>query len=156
MTQGIKMVSDPNEVNAIFLSHLSPESRSYIIFAVNDNSSSDAGGSHWSLCVYSKPDNTFFHFDSYSGSNNSSCSKLVKILKECLGCKSAVIKNVECLQQNNSYDCGIYVLCHTDIVCQAIEKRCEITSIKKLQPKKVQVKRHEVIQIIQNLGGEPL
>lgn len=148
------MVDNPTEAKAIFLDPLNPSSRSHIIFAVNDNASTAAGGSHWSLCVFSKTENRFFHFDSSSGSNKSSCLSLVKILKTCLSCETADISNVPCLQQNNSYDCGVFVLCHTDLVCRTILKDCSLGSVKKLQPKFVQVKRDEIIQIIRNLGGK--
>lgn len=151
VTQAIKMMDNASEINAIFLEPLNPSCRSHIIFAVNDNKSINVGGTHWSLCVFSRADDTFYHFDSASGSNNSSCFTLVKILKECLGCESAVMTKVPCLQQNNSYDCGIFVICHTDLVCRTIVKGDSLESIKMLQPKNVQIKRDEVIQIIQNL-----
>jgi sentrin-specific protease 8 len=145
------MMGNAKEVKVIFLDPLNVESRKFIIFAVNDNTINAAGGSHWSLCAWSKPDNTFFHFDSSSGSNNSSCSKLVKILKSCLSCESAETNNVQCLQQNNCFDCGIFVLCHADLVCQTALKEGSLSAVKKLQPKRVNVKRNEIVQIIQNL-----
>lgn len=145
------MIDNPQEANAIFLSPLQPERRSHIIFAVNDNSSTEAGGSHWSLCVFSKEENRFYHYDSSSGSNNSSCKNLVRILKACLNCESADMVNSTCLQQNNSYDCGIFLLCHTDLVCRTIIKSGSLESIKKLDPRNVQVKRNDLIQIVDNL-----
>jgi sentrin-specific protease 8 len=153
VTQAIKMMGNPQEVNAIFLDHLDTSSRTHIIFAINDNSSDEAGGSHWSLCVFSKSENTFFHFDSFKFSNHFPCESLVKILKSCFDRKDAEIIETDCLQQNNCYDCGIFVLCHTDVVCQAIEKQESLSSLKKLQPKKVHVKRGELIEIIKNLNA---
>jgi sentrin-specific protease 8 len=146
------MTGTPEEVKMIFLDPLNATEKDFIIFAVNDNALNAAGGSHWSLCVWSKPDNTFFHFDSSSNSNHSACSKLVKILKISLGYQSAELENVQCLQQNNSYDCGIFVLCHADIACQTAFKENSLKNIKKLQPKKVYVKRSEVVEIIKNLS----
>lgn len=153
VTQAIKIMGNPGEVKMIFLDPLNATSRNFIIFAVNDNTANAAGGSHWSLCVWSKNENTFFHFDSSSGSNSSSCSKLVKILKSCLNCKTAELNNVQCLQQNNCYDCGIFVLCHADIVCQTAMKEGNLRNVKKLQPQKVHLKRNEIVQIIQNLAA---
>lgn len=154
VTQAIKLMEDPGDVNAIILDPLEASSRSFIIFVVNDNTKIEAGGSHWSLCVFSKPANLFYHFDSLSGSNSSHCSRIVNILKSCLGCDSAATVNVPCLQQNNSHDCGIFVLCHTDAVCSTIMKSRDIAETKKLEPKKVHVKRSEVIQIIKSLGAK--
>ena len=148
------MMDNPQEVNAIFLDPLDPSSRSFIIFAVNDNVSTAAGGSHWSLCVFSRAENRFYHFDSSSKANASACFSLVKILKQCLDCESAEIINVACLQQNNSYDCGIFVLCNTDLVCRTIAKGKTLSSIEKIKPKDVQIKRNEITQIIKSLGGK--
>lgn len=152
VTQAIKLMNSPDEVNTIFLEPLNPSSRSFIIFAINDNSTTQAGGSHWSLCVFSKVENTFYHLDSSSGINHSPCSSIVKTLKACLGCKTAEIKEVDCLQQTNTYDCGIFLLCHADLVCQTIEKSNELNSIRKLQPKKVHMKRSETVELVQNLS----
>jgi sentrin-specific protease 8 len=152
VTQAIKMMGNRDDVNEIFLNPLNPASRSHIIFAVNDNSSDKAGGSHWSLCVFSKDENVFHHFDSLTGSNKTPCSSLVKILQSCLNCGDAELINVPCLQQSNGYDCGIFVLCHADLVCQTLAKRESINSIKKLQIKKVHVKRNETLQIIDILN----
>lgn len=153
VTQAIKLMANPAEVNAIFLEPLNPSSHSLIIFAVNNNANVRAGGSHWSLCAFSRPDNKFYHFDSLSGSNASSCLSLVKILRTCLGCPNAKIEDVSCTQQNNSFDCGIFLLCHTDLVCQTFKKSGNLTSIKKLETSKVTGKREEISQIIKSFGG---
>lgn len=145
------MWANPAEVNAIFLEPLNPSVHSLIIFAVNNNSTVLAGGSHWSLCAFSRLDNIFYHFDSLSGSNASSCLSLVKILRTCLACPNAKIEEVSCTQQNNSFDCGIFLLCHTDLVCKTFKKSGNLTSIEKLETSKVTGKRAEIIQIIQSI-----
>lgn len=154
MTQAIKLTGNSADVNAIFLNHLDPLSKSLIIFAVNNHSDSEvAGGSHWSCCVYSKSDNAFFHFDSFSGSNKSACSSIVKILKSCLKYETAKLVHVPCLQQNNSHDCGVFLLCHTDLICETALKGESICKVQKIKVKEVDVKRNELIKVIQNLGG---
>lgn len=154
VTQAIKMLESFEEVNAIFLDPLNPSGRSHIMFALNNNSSRvDAGGSHWSFGVYSKPENTFFHFDSSHNFNAKPFSTLVQILKKCFDCETAEKVTVDCLQQDNSHDCGIFVLCHADIVCQQIVKGETISSLKKLPLKKVGVKRSEVLQTVQSLAA---
>lgn len=148
------MMESIEEVNTIFLDPLNPTSRSHILFALNNNSSRvDAGGSHWSFGVYSKPENSFFHFDSSHNFNAKPFSTFVQILKKCFDCETAEKITIDCLQQDNSHDCGIFVLCHADLVFQQITKGETISSIKKLQPKKVGVKRSEVLQIVQSLAG---
>lgn len=70
VTQCIKMV-DTEEIKT-FLEPLGIQTKQFVFFALNDNDSPDrAGGSHWSLLVYSKPESCFFHVDSSSGSNHN-------------------------------------------------------------------------------------
>ena len=153
MTQAIKLMENPEEIKAIILDPLDVKERNFLIFAINDNSRDQIGGSHWSLLVYSKPDNAFYHFDSSGSSNYWVCSKLAKIIKSCLKLSREKIEQVECLQQNNSYDCGIYVLCHADSVCKAIMKSNSLNGIKKINYKVVLSKRSELLDIIKSLGS---
>lgn len=70
VTQCIKMVNS-GEIKT-FLEPLDVKNKNFIFFALNDNDSPDsAGGTHWSLLVYSKPESCFFHIDSSSGSNHN-------------------------------------------------------------------------------------
>lgn len=148
------MMDNIDEINSIFLNPLDVNNRLFIIFAVNDNSLDSAGGNHWSLCVYSRPDDSFFHFDSAGTSNIYACTKLFKIIKTCLKLpKEVELKQVNCLQQDNSYDCGIYVLCHTDLVCKTAMKSKSLLDLKKIPYKSVTIKRTEIIEMIKNSGG---
>lgn len=144
-------MEDPDEINAVILDPLDVKERNFLIFPINDNSKNQVGGSHWSFLVYSKPDKTFYHFDSSGSSNYYVCSKLVNIIKSCLKLSSEKIEQVECLQQNNSYDCGIYVLCHADSVCKTIMKSKTLKGIKKICYKTVLSKRSELLDIIKSL-----
>lgn len=153
VVQAIKLMENPQEVNAIILDPLNIIEKNLVIFPLNDNSEDKIGGSHWSLLVYSKPDSTFFHFDSFGSNNSHVCSKLVSIVKACLKLSSARIESVECLQQNNFYDCGIYVLCHADQVCKTFLKVKSLKGIKKINYKSILSKRSEILEIVKSLGG---
>lgn len=70
VTQCVKMVQ--TEEIKTFLEPLGVNGKKIVFFALNDNDTPDmAGGSHWSLLVYSKPENCFFHLDSSSGINHN-------------------------------------------------------------------------------------
>jgi len=114
VTQLIKM-GDPNEL-PIFLDPLEARHKEYIFLPVNDNASVCAsGGSHWSLLVYSKYDSKWYHFDSQRGSNYSAASRLVHRLNTYLNrdnpaTRVATLIDANCTQQDNSYDCGAFVM----------------------------------------------
>lgn len=70
VTQCIKMVKT-DEIH-MFLDPHGISFKQFVFFPLNDNDTPDvAGGSHWSLLVYSKPENSFFHFDSSYASNHN-------------------------------------------------------------------------------------
>lgn len=85
--------------------------------------------------------------------NHKSCVKLVKILVDALSVGDADLFEVDCLQQNNSYDCGIFVLCHADQVCQTFMRSGSVTEIKRVKPAKINTKRSELLEIIGNLNA---
>jgi sentrin-specific protease 8 len=152
------MMDNPDEVNAIFCQPLNFANKSYIVFAVNDQTSIEsAGGTHWSMCVYSRNECSLFHFDSSSNANYRASLKIFKILKACLNLSNEFkLKQMECLQQNNSYDCGIYVLCHADIVYKTILKSKAVCDVKKIHFKSVSIKRAEIIEMMKNAGANNL
>lgn len=70
VTQCIKMV--PADEIGTFLEPLDIARKNFLFFALNDNDSPDtAGGSHWSLLVYSNPEVCFYHLDSSKGHNHN-------------------------------------------------------------------------------------
>ena len=116
VTQLIKM-GDAKDVE-IFLDHLGLRHKEYIFLPVNNNvSACKAGGSHWSLLVYSKQDAIWYHFDSLRRSNDKDASQLVARLNMFLNCDTPnALVDAICTQQDNSYDCGLFVMKFAQIV----------------------------------------
>ena len=95
-----------SQCNVIFKSH--------IAFVVND-CKGDLGsgeGSHWSLLVYGRDTNTWYHMDS-GNSANAPHAKLIMdkvngflVNQGSLENSSTSYVESRCTQQNNSYDCG--------------------------------------------------
>lgn len=153
VTQCIKIVSDQEA--QLFLEPLNATEKEFIFLALNDNSQAlQAGGSHWNLIVYSKPENSFFNFDSMGESNSYPSKKLVEILKKSLNCPDARLVQTDSLQQSNFYDCGIHLICNVDQVTQHICKSGKVEGVKKVAPGKITTKRGEILQIIKDLGGK--
>ncbi|CAG4956095.1 unnamed protein product [Parnassius apollo] len=153
VTQCIKMVQ-PEEIN-IFLEPLNITMKQFIFFALNDNNSPDmAGGSHWSLLVYSKTESCFFHLDSSSGSNHSAAWDFASHLMSYLA-KNGTINFIdkECEQQSNGYDCGIHVICHTERLAHWACSHGEIGSCDMLVKINPNLKRKEIMNIIQKLAN---
>lgn len=152
VTQCIK-ISSQNEVG-IFLDPLvQPSRKDFIFFALNDNEMTEySGGSHWSLLVFSHPERMIFHFDSSNGSNeNQAIEFSEKVLRYFSLPIQGKFESVPCLQQNNSYDCGVHVLCNAEQAAAYASYHRRIRGCPKLHQEKVGSKRWEVMKIIDKL-----
>ncbi|KAJ2121899.1 hypothetical protein IW147_003888 [Coemansia sp. RSA 720] len=69
--------------------------------------------SHWSLLVYCRLTRTFYHYDSISKHNRNfaerAAGRFLRVLEPKLK-DGFYFKSMQTPQQNNDYDCGIYVL----------------------------------------------
>ncbi|MCL4136751.1 UNVERIFIED_CONTAM: hypothetical protein GTU68_001611 [Idotea baltica] len=128
VTQLLKM-GDPSEL-PLFLDPLNVRESNLIFFPVNDNSSVvSPGGSHWSLLVYSKPDNKWFHYDSQRGSNFRDARSLVQRMNIYLNNDDLPpLQDAQCTQQDNSYDCGAFVMIYAQKLSDMASKGLDISS----------------------------
>ncbi|XP_045775146.1 sentrin-specific protease 8, partial [Maniola jurtina] len=152
VTQCIKMV-ETNDIG-IFLEPLQINTKKFVFFALNDNSSPDtAGGSHWSLLVFSRNENSFFHFDSSSGSNHDVAWDFASHLMLYLS-KQGNINFVDkhCQQQSNGYDCGVHVICNTEKLAQHAYSHGDINTCDMSIQINPSAKRKEILNIISSLS----
>ena len=118
VTQLMK-IGDANDL-PIILDPIGAWFKEYIFLPVNDSiSTCKPGGNHWSLLVYSKHDNTWYHYDSLHGSNTRHVRCLVGRLNTYLnGEIPPSFVETTCTQQNNSYDCGAFLMLYTQIIAK--------------------------------------
>ncbi|XP_058794489.1 sentrin-specific protease 8 [Phymastichus coffea] len=127
LTQLLKLTS-PNEY-PIFLDPIEAKGKDFIFFPVNDcNSRSTAGGSHWSLMVFSKREKACFYYDSSSGMNAIVAKDFSKDIMSYLLVEkgNGQFRDMDCPQQENGYDCGLFVLCFADVIAEHVSKTSEI------------------------------
>lgn len=125
----------------------------YVFFAVNNCETNAAGGSHWSLLIYSRNESGFFHCDSMRYTNRLSAKMLVKKLKNYFFPKQhSIYVEISSPQQNNGYDCGLYVLCVADVAIEHIlEKSNVLKCLYITVPNLVLKKRDELLSLIYSL-----
>ena len=68
------------------------------------------GGSHWSVLLYNKKENKFFHHDSIANTNKDHAVTMAKKIKSINKEINSTVIEIPSPQQNNGYDCGIYAL----------------------------------------------
>ncbi|XP_049802855.1 sentrin-specific protease 8-like [Schistocerca nitens] len=152
VTQCLKVL--PFEEINVFLDPLNAKEYKYIFLALNDSGIVETtGGTHWSLLVYCKLEDTFFHFDSASGFNICHAKVLADGLSKYFSpiAKSVFIE-VPSLQQINSYDCGVHLLCNVDHII-GVSKQCKsLRDIGLVNRMIVNTKRMEILDLIETLS----
>jgi sentrin-specific protease 8 len=151
VTQCLKI--SPSDDLLIFLDPLQAKKREFIFLVLNNCEKTDSpGGTHWSLLVYSKPEDTFFHFDSSAGSNFKQAWKLASNLLKYLSCYGkGDFQELDSLQQANGYDCGIHVLCNVDLTANFCAEYKKIKGCGKVLEYNVATKRAEILHLIESL-----
>ncbi|KAI4386033.1 hypothetical protein MLD38_004005 [Melastoma candidum] len=107
-----------------FVEPLKLPSRNLVIFPVNNNDDVDVaeGGSHWSLLAFERNANVFVHHDSSKGINDLFATRLYKAVggflgnSADLGAEPRYVKCSSSPQQQNGYDCGLYVLATAEVI----------------------------------------
>lgn len=118
VTQLLKL-GDQGDLS-IFLDPLKANHKDYILLPVNDNKSTmSSGGSHWSLLVFSRLDCKWYHYDSQRGSNYSDARCLMRRINKYLE-RDATLVDATCTQQDNSYDCGAFVMLNAQHALDAV------------------------------------
>lgn len=157
VTQFIKCASCPDEL-ALFLEPLGLTSRRWVFLAVNDNSDQTAGGSHWSLLLYHHSSNHFAHYDSQNGSNSLHARRIAAKLEAFLGAgRKPLFVEEPCPSQQNSYDCGMYVICIAEALCEkARTEGSPHLPGHTITPAYITLKRTEWCRLIQSLAQNEL
>ncbi|XP_030622666.1 sentrin-specific protease 8 [Chanos chanos] len=153
VTQFIKCASCQEEL-ALFLEPLRLEVYQWVFLAVNDNSNQTAGGSHWSLLLYQRDRGCFSHYDSQSGGNSLHAQRIASKLETFLlaGKKVPFVEEPSPSQQN-SYDCGMYVICNAEVLCESIGAQGSAhLPMETISPAYITRKRTEWCRLIQRLA----
>ncbi|XP_069910850.1 sentrin-specific protease 8 [Oryctolagus cuniculus] len=153
VTQFIKCTSDPAEV-ALFLEPLGLPNKRVVFLAINDNSNQAAGGTHWSLLVYLQDKNSFLHYDSHSRSNSVHAKQVAEKLQAFLGRHgdSPAFVEEKAPAQQNSYDCGMYVICNAEALCHGFFGQQPEPLLQLLTPTYITKKRAEWKELIARLA----
>ena len=114
VTQCLKLM-DVQELS-IILEPLDLDTKTQLLFPLNNNTDpGSAGGSHWSLLVFSVASKTFHHLDSSQGLNDSEAkmfsTKLSNYFKV-----TPKLMTTTVTQQSNGYACGDHCLLNIDLV----------------------------------------
>lgn len=148
-----QLIKCSSEDSSIFLEPIDAKSKDLIVLPVNDNESEGAGGSHWSLLVFSRRDDAFFSFDSLGIKNAPATVNLVNKLKHSLRCPFADFVKSRTLQQSNAYDCGVHVIANAENVAKHFVETGSVWNTPILSAKTGHLKRRQLFETVQQLSG---
>ncbi|XP_030568234.1 sentrin-specific protease 8-like [Drosophila novamexicana] len=143
---------DDKELHGLLVAQNQALRKPFIFMALNDSHSRDRGGAHWSLVVASRPDKSFFHFDSYGGGNTNCSLELINNIKDVLDMQHARFRGMRCLQQSNDYDCGIHVICMADQLTDYVNRYDSVDGVQPLHQDVIKAKRNQLIKLVASLG----
>ena len=111
----------------------------WVIFPINDKDDPEKGdgGTHWSLIVYNKKDNTYLYFDPLNGRNIKYAKALHLNLIDDTSYEGIdsngrtchfvpPLVEVKCQGQANGYDCGIFIMVFMATIMKNIVEGKEI------------------------------
>lgn len=127
LTQLLKMIK-LSDYPTVLDSFIDKDHINLIFFPLNNSENcTDVGGSHWSLLIYSHNENSCYHYDSCRGINDRTAKKFSKkIFKYFSPTNNGNFLSIKCSQQKNTYDCGIFVICFTELICEKLlAKQCD-------------------------------
>lgn len=153
VTQCIKQVQ--KEDLKIFLDPVLNPSHHHIFFALNDSDSLDKpGGSHWSLLIYDRRNDEYFHADSFQGTNSREATKLAHNLHYYFnpsdGNQPPFVKQVRTAQQTNGYDCGLHLLANLEIAVRSIQAGASLEELH-IDQNLIKSKRASILLLIYSL-----
>ncbi|KAG8278743.1 hypothetical protein J6590_014298 [Homalodisca vitripennis] len=103
------------------ISSLNLQEVNYVFIPVNDAApSKTVAGSHWSLLFYQRSVNTFYHFDSMGQYNIKAAKEIISKFTTLKIFENAKFENIQCPQQHNTFDCGIYLCLFVDWLFRGI------------------------------------
>ena len=156
---GALMVYEDIEELKDILAGLEFPSFKYWLIPVNDKKDpTSTGGMHWSLLCYDGEN--FYHLDSIGRSGNYSNAKIIieKVSKLYLKDQPVkVIMEIDYARQENSYDCGMYVITASESILDNVlaGKGDALKELKEqLTPKYIKKKRQELYALFVSMLKE--
>ena len=130
------------------------ENSEYILFPVNDNENiNNDDGNHWSLLVYGKNTNKFYHYDSAGRSNEEHARKVVTSLAKANKGFKEEMETKSATQQGDGHSCGVCTIMNASKIAVNIVKNSkseEIYDIDKGSKEDIVKTRNWIKRIITN------
>ena len=131
-----------------------------VLLPVNDHKteSLSMGGTHWSLLAFLPRNESFEHYDSFSGSvNRIHAEHVVRGICSALNYSDdddvdIDLTEMQVTQQQNSYDCGIHLMVNAEGICRQLFRGVSDHIADIASSKAIQETRQQLNHLILSLG----
>ena len=115
---------DLDDINNCIFEPLGMKNKKFIFVPINDNTKIEykTSGSHWALNIIDVNNNTIYYLDSMLG-NISNAKVSVRKFEKLFGKKFNFVYALENTYQNNSSDCGMFVLGFTETLLKYLKEK---------------------------------
>ena len=115
---------DLEDIKLCIFDPLNMSNKKYIFVPINDNTKIEykTSGSHWALNIIDVNNNTIYYLDSMLG-NISNAKVSVRKFEKLFGKKFNFVYALENTYQNNSSDCGMFVLGFTETFLKYLKEK---------------------------------
>lgn len=96
----------------------------YVLAPINDRRDDNReGGTHWSLLMYTRSTDTYYHLDSLEPLNTKHAERMAARLS---GDPKVNVVQLRCARQEKNVECGAYVLHFIELICFRIKKHLSL------------------------------
>ena len=101
----------------------------------NEELEKDAG-SHWSLLVYGKKTNKFYHYDSMGGANEKYARQIITISSIDNKCFKDEMEKKKSTQQTDRHSCGVHTIMHASKLAGNMVNKGNSETVYKIETEK--------------------
>lgn len=117
-----------------------------VFIPINNTTSSESYGTHWSLLVWDVSSQTFHHFDSSQPLNRNAATQTARRL-----CPRLAVQEKDCPQQQNGYDCGMHAILVVEYLAKRAFQGATESIDEYITPSRIQQRRQQVPELVKEL-----
>ena len=140
------------------LKPLNLKNRTLVLIPVNNAHDQESKGCHWSLLIFFPKEEIFHHIDSLHPMNKESAWKIAVQINTGLDLENGTFDShneMEDYQQDNKFDCGLFVLENAEqAITQTFVEQIDGSIFKPCHKTCLPCKREELREILKNLKSK--
>uniref|UniRef100_A0A914PKA2 Ubiquitin-like protease family profile domain-containing protein n=1 Tax=Panagrolaimus davidi TaxID=227884 RepID=A0A914PKA2_9BILA len=146
---------DPRPDISDIFEHNKINNQRWQFFLFNNNTQNgNIRGTHWSLIVFNKDDQSFYFLDSINTGVPLLVKKFVSKICSYMNVENPMVENITCPKQKNGSDCGVYLVEFQKIIINNIENDRQWNTFEDMSNGYMKLRRKEWKRKIENVAAK--